>query len=579
MGSAEEQAASSLMIDFCAPRRVNAQAIILQQDRERPGKWQVLLQLRSERMQMMPNHLAAIGGCRSAVDPDSRATCLREVQEECGLLGGIAVPPCKFAEGGKCDWYVIKVKDPVFKPHAETQFECGDIRVILPLLPASTCIADCYGHAWLPTDDLDRIDKRLPLMGGLLGRVSGAVRHMCAVEQKLQNQMSNMHSDVVKATLQSSGIGIGEDGSILSCPAEDTVCQPSKQGKAICLGALRTQLEYYLSDGNLRHDKFFYDIISKDAEGWLELSNVLACNKIKSMGATQSDIVSALQASELEVREDGSAIRRANNDPLPLFQAKKSMGIQRKGASHNRLQKGQVTGEPGKGKGKCVGNMATQACEQEVQASQNHASAVQRMCAVEEKLQNQMSNMHSDVVNATLHSSGIGIGEDGRIVSCPAEDTVSHPSNQGNAICLGALRTQLEYYLSDGNLRHDKFFYDIISKDAEGWLELSNVLACNKIKSMGARQSDIVSALQASELEVREDGSAIRRSNNDPLPLLQAKESTGIQRKGASHNRLQKGQVTGEPGKGKGKCVGNMATQSCQQEVQASTDQARPEAD
>merc|ERR1719399_733670 len=38
--------------------------------------------------------------------------------------------------------------------------------------------------------------------------------------------------------------------------------------------AIRKQVEYSLSDDNLRHDKFFHDKISADEGGWLDLRAV-----------------------------------------------------------------------------------------------------------------------------------------------------------------------------------------------------------------------------------------------------------------------------------------------------------------
>merc|ERR1712176_93735 len=98
----------------------------------------------------------------------------------------------------------------------------------------------------------------------------------------------------------------------------------------LSLGALQTQIEYYLSDGNLQHDKFFHQKISSNAEGWLDLCYVLSCNKIKAMGATPDLILNALRSSDIEVREDGTAIRRADNAPLPALHAQKEAGNARK---------------------------------------------------------------------------------------------------------------------------------------------------------------------------------------------------------------------------------------------------------
>jgi len=85
---------------------------------------------------------------------------------------------------------------------------------------------------------------------------------------------------------------------------------------------VRKQVEYYLSDENLRHDKFFHEKISADPEGWLEMGLVLTCNKMKAMGATKEDVVKALEESKLELKEGNTSIRRPGNAPLPKLEAK-----------------------------------------------------------------------------------------------------------------------------------------------------------------------------------------------------------------------------------------------------------------
>lgn len=74
-------------------------------------------------------------------------------------------------------------------------------------------------------------------------------------------------------------------------------------------------MEYYLSDENLKFDKFFHDKISAEKEGWLEMELILSCNKMKTMRATkafiliahlrkmQEDVVAALKESKIEVKE------------------------------------------------------------------------------------------------------------------------------------------------------------------------------------------------------------------------------------------------------------------------------------
>lgn len=85
---------------------------------------------------------------------------------------------------------------------------------------------------------------------------------------------------------------------------------------------VRKQVEYYLSDDNLRTDKFFHEKIASDAEGWLDTSLILSCNKMKAMRATREDIVTALKDSTLELKDGGAAVRRPGNAALPKLEAK-----------------------------------------------------------------------------------------------------------------------------------------------------------------------------------------------------------------------------------------------------------------
>lgn len=140
-----------------------------------PG-YDVLVQLRSLSMKAMPGHLAALGGQRDRTDTDSRHTALREVKEECGLMSKCAKGPIKFAEGARCDWYVMLLKKPTFESKAKSRHECGDIKSVIPLLPSSMQPAECYGHAWIPTSDIQNIDPKLPLMGGSLAEYNDLKR-------------------------------------------------------------------------------------------------------------------------------------------------------------------------------------------------------------------------------------------------------------------------------------------------------------------------------------------------------------------------------------------------------------------
>merc|ERR1712232_329078 len=143
------------------------------------GQTEVLLQKRSDRMPVMPGHLATIGGMRDQSDENCRVTTLREVEEETGLMSGILIRPSKFAEGAKCDWYVMRVSAPRFAKRASSIDECGDMAKALPWMPATASLAECRGHAWVPMKDLHLIDvHQQPIMRGLLKRVNQGVRHL-----------------------------------------------------------------------------------------------------------------------------------------------------------------------------------------------------------------------------------------------------------------------------------------------------------------------------------------------------------------------------------------------------------------
>jgi hypothetical protein len=83
---------------------------------------------------------------------------------------------------------------------------------------------------------------------------------------------------------------------------------------------VRKQIEYYLSDENLKYDKFFHEKITSDKDGWLDLNLVLTCNKMKTMKATKEDVMAALKESKIEIRDDQAAVRRPGNAPLPKLE-------------------------------------------------------------------------------------------------------------------------------------------------------------------------------------------------------------------------------------------------------------------
>jgi len=89
------------------------------------------------------------------------------------------------------------------------------------------------------------------------------------------------------------------------------------------LEALRSQVMYYLSDDNLRHDAFFQDIIASTAGGWIGLSAILVCPRMQRMNATAKEILDALDGEPgIELRKEGAgagSLRRMVPPP-PLAQ-------------------------------------------------------------------------------------------------------------------------------------------------------------------------------------------------------------------------------------------------------------------
>lgn len=98
--------------------------------------------------------------------------------------------------------------------------------------------------------------------------------------------------------------------------------------------ALKKQVEYYLSDDNLKFDKFFHEKMSA-SEGWLELAFVLGSKKVQALNATKETILEALKESKIEVREDGNAVRRPGNAELPKLEERRQIGKKSTAHSHD----------------------------------------------------------------------------------------------------------------------------------------------------------------------------------------------------------------------------------------------------
>jgi len=88
--------------------------------------------------------------------------------------------------------------------------------------------------------------------------------------------------------------------------------------KGPALTDVRTQVLYYLSDANLRTDRFFQDIIAKTEGGWISTDFLLLCRRLKKIGASAKSIIQCLRgAPGFEVRDlpGQEAVRRTSPPP------------------------------------------------------------------------------------------------------------------------------------------------------------------------------------------------------------------------------------------------------------------------
>ena len=84
------------------------------------------------------------------------------------------------------------------------------------------------------------------------------------------------------------------------------------------LNDIKNQMEYYLSDENLKKDQFFHQKITSDSEGYIDLDYFLKCNKVKNAGWTKEELKEGINESkELELDNTTEKVRRINNKELP----------------------------------------------------------------------------------------------------------------------------------------------------------------------------------------------------------------------------------------------------------------------
>ncbi|ORX87870.1 La-domain-containing protein [Anaeromyces robustus] len=72
------------------------------------------------------------------------------------------------------------------------------------------------------------------------------------------------------------------------------------------------QIEYYFSDSNLPKDKFLWETVNSDPQGWVEIDTLLKFNRLKSLTTDHEIIKNAIKQSKelLELNEDGTKVRR-----------------------------------------------------------------------------------------------------------------------------------------------------------------------------------------------------------------------------------------------------------------------------
>lgn len=107
--------------------------------------------------------------------------------------------------------------------------------------------------------------------------------------------------------------------------------------------SVRQTVEYYLSDENLSKDPFFHRAITDVPDGWVELGFLLACGRLKKLGATEAQILRVLKDSDnLDIRAEGededgievpAAVRRRRD--LPPLQISASASRRGRRAQHD----------------------------------------------------------------------------------------------------------------------------------------------------------------------------------------------------------------------------------------------------
>ncbi|XP_065052019.1 la-related protein 7-like [Rhopilema esculentum] len=105
----------------------------------------------------------------------------------------------------------------------------------------------------------------------------------------------------------------------MSICSEEDATEPKKEKrmrKKRLLKNLQNQIEFYLGDANLRHDKFLNSKIAKETEGFVSIDLIASFKEVKKISENLKLIVKAIKNSPLlEMNEECTLVRRRT--PLP----------------------------------------------------------------------------------------------------------------------------------------------------------------------------------------------------------------------------------------------------------------------
>jgi len=93
--------------------------------------------------------------------------------------------------------------------------------------------------------------------------------------------------------------------------------------KTYDLEEIKQQVEYYLSDKNLKQDEFFHDMIASDPNHSITVEAIMKCNKIKKLTIDPEILIEAVSKStEVEVLPNRTGIKRKAKTAIPELDAK-----------------------------------------------------------------------------------------------------------------------------------------------------------------------------------------------------------------------------------------------------------------